>query len=79
MQYILDLLNKIKWDKRENPADYTIGYEDKILKKIIEIPYTAIKRIEGTFFIIDRDEEEVNIPMHRIREVKKQGKVIWER
>jgi uncharacterized protein (UPF0248 family) len=79
MRPILDILNKIKWDSRENPEDYTIGYFDRISKEIIEIPYLNIKRIEGTFLIVDRDNEEVHIPLHRIRVVKKRGAIVWKR
>jgi len=76
---IIDLINKIKWDEKENPEDYTIAYQDRIQNKLIEIPYTKIKRLEGTFMIIDQDGEETNIPTHRIKQVKKKRKIIWQR
>lgn len=79
MEYILDLLNKIKWDPNENEDYFSIVYEDKVNKANREIPYNNIKRIEGTFFIIDSHGEEINIPAHRIREVRKKGKAIWKR
>ncbi len=78
MQPIQDLLNKIKWDKRENPKEYSIFYYDRVLKKLIEIPYTKIKKLEGSFMILD-NEEESNIPLHRIRKVTKSNIVVWER
>ena len=76
---IKSLLNKIKWDKRENPEEYSIYYYDRISKKLIKINYIDIKRFEGTFIIVERNNEEVNIPMHRIREVKKNNIVVWMR
>ena len=76
---IIDLINKIRWDKKEHPEDYTIAYEDRIKKELIEIPYTKIKKLEGTFMIIDQDDEETNIPTHRIKQVKKKGEIIWQR
>ena len=78
MQPIHDLLNKIKWDKRENPAQYSIFYYDRILNKLLEIPYNKIKRIEGSFMILD-NEEESNVPLHRIKKVTKDDIVVWER
>ncbi len=75
---IQNLLNKIKWDKRENPQDYLIFYFDRILKKLIEIPYTKIKRLEGSFMVLS-NEEETNIPLHRIKKVMKNNAVVWER
>ena len=79
MEYILDLLNKIKWYPNENEDDFSIVFEDKVNKSNREVPYNNIKRIEGTFFIIDQHGEEINIPSHRIREVRKKGKAIWKR
>ena len=78
MQLIQDLFNKIKWDKRENPNDYKIFYHDRILNKLIKIPYTKIKKLEGSFMVLN-NEEESNIPLHRIKKVAKSNAVVWER
>ena len=43
---IHDLLNKIKWDERENPADYTLFYYDRVEDKLREIKYLDIKKVE---------------------------------
>ncbi len=78
MQPIHELLNKIKWDKRENPEDYSIFYHDRILDRLIPIPYNKIKRVDEGFMVID-NEEESYIPLHRIKKVEKNSKVVWER
>ena len=78
MQPIHQLLNKIKWDKRENPDDYTLFYYDRILKELIRLPYNKIKKVEGSFMILD-NEEESNVPLHRVRKVAKNNAVVWER
>ena len=75
---IKELLNKIKWDKREKPEQYSIFYFDRILKTLMKIPYTKIRKIEGSFLVLD-NEKETNIPMHRIRKVVKDKVIIWER
>lgn len=67
---IHQLLNKIKWDKRENPQDYSILYLDRVLNKLIQISYTKIKKIEGSFMVL-ANEDETNIPLHRIKKVMK--------
>lgn len=79
MKPITDILNRIKWDKNQNPEDYTIGYEDRISKKTVEIRFADIKQIEEGFMVLEKDLEETNIPLHRIRTVKKSGKTVWER
>lgn len=76
---ILDLLNKIKWDKKEKPKEYEIFYFDRISKKLNEIKFKDIKRIEGTFMILEREGKEVNIPLHRIKQVRRLGRLIWKR
>mgnify|MGYP001602213330 CR=1 FL=1 len=75
---IKDLLNKIRWDKRENPEEYTLFYFDRILNKLVSVPYKKIKRLEGSFMVLD-NEEETNIPLHRIKKVTKNNVVVWER
>lgn len=78
MQPIKSLLNKIKWDTRENPKNYKILYFDRLVKKLIKIPYAKIKRIEDRFMVLD-NEEESNILLHRIKKVMNNGVVVWER
>ncbi len=65
MQYILDLLNKIKWDKKENLNDYSVAYFGRVLSKNRGIRINDIKSIEGNFMTVG--EEESHIPLHRIR------------
>ena len=79
MQYILDLLNKIKWDKNEKQEDYEIAYFDRISNKKENLKYSGIKTIKGGFIVLDKKDEESYIPLHRIREVRKKGVVIWKR
>ncbi len=72
---IKNLLNKIKWDEKENPKDYEIAYMDRILQQEIKIKFNKISKIEENFMVVD----EASIPLHRIVKVYKKGKLIWER
>jgi len=76
---IIDLLNKIKWDKNLNQEDFFVYYYDRIEKKSIKIKFNDIKKIEGNFIIIEKDNKESNIPLHRIKQIKQKGNVIWQR
>lgn len=78
MIYIGDLLNKIKWDNKENPKDYVIVYYDRLSNKNFEVPFMSIGR-DGMFFTTVVNGQQVSIPLHRIKQVKKKGLVIWER
>ncbi len=75
---IQHLLNKIKWDKREKPEQYTIFYFDRVFKKLIRVPYAKIKKLEGAFMVLG-NEEESNIPLHRVKKVMKNNETVWER
>ncbi len=79
MKRTIDLLNKIKWDPRENPEDYTIFYYDRILNRLIEIKYAEITRIEGSFMVIEREGKDTMIPVHRVRKIKRKGILVWFR
>lgn len=46
---IKDLLNKIKWDKKENPKDYEIVYMDRVLQQGVKIKFKKISKIEEGF------------------------------
>ncbi|OGM02714.1 hypothetical protein A3K72_02170 [Candidatus Woesearchaeota archaeon RBG_13_36_6] len=76
---IKDLLNKIKWDKNLNPNEYSIGYFDRISKKLVWIDFGQIKNIDGNFMILEKENKEVDVPLHRIREVKQKKETIWKR
>ncbi len=72
-----EALNQIKWDKKLKPEEYSVEYLD--FGKLTKIPYTSIKKIEGLFMIIEKNGEETNIPLHRIRIIKQKGEIIWQR
>ena len=76
---IKELLNNIKWDKNENPEDYTVGCYDRVKKEIIEFPFTSIKEIDENFMLVEINGEEKTIPLHAIKIVRKKGEQLWKR
>lgn len=76
---IKELINKIKWSKKENPGDYELFYFDRVKDENIPFNFTDIKNIIDEFLIIEKDAEEITIPLHRIRLVRKKGITIWKR
>ncbi len=77
MQPIKEFLNKIIWDRRENVSLYEVGVFDRFTKEISFIPLSSV-RIEGMSMHMD-GSEPAEIPLHRIRSVRKEGKIVWER
>ncbi len=79
---IQDLLNRIKWDEDFGQGSFEIGYYDRVDEKIIIVPFQQIEFKEGdhfSFIVTGSFDEMVSIPFHRVRQVFKEGQLIWER
>ncbi|MEM3127248.1 MAG: DUF504 domain-containing protein [Candidatus Woesearchaeota archaeon] len=79
MTTIKELINKIKYDKREKPEDYVLYYFDRIQNKLIPLKYIDILRVEEDSMIVMKDGKETAIPLHRVREVRKKEEIVWKR
>ncbi|MBN2013745.1 MAG: DUF504 domain-containing protein [Candidatus Altiarchaeota archaeon] len=67
-----DALNRIRWDRKLKPEEYSIMYLDR--GKLREVRFTEIQ-LQGDFF----QSAENQIPMHRIRKILRKGNVVWEK
>ncbi len=79
---IHELLNRIRWDREFGKGDFVIGYHDRVEDRIIRVPIREIffePDDHFSFELIDHDNALHNIPLHRIKEVYKDGKLIWHR
>jgi uncharacterized protein (UPF0248 family) len=82
MTPIHELLNRIRWDAEYAKADFKIGYYDRIEDEIILV---SLKRIHFdpedrfSFELYDDSTELHTVPLHRIRQVYRNGELIWER
>ncbi len=79
---IHELLNKICWDSEFGKGIFEIGYYDRIERKIIRVSFEKILLEKGnhaTFQWLDVNGELQTIPFHRVREVYKDGDLIWSR
>jgi uncharacterized protein (UPF0248 family) len=75
--YLKDLLNKIKWDQKEEKEKYFLTYRDNLAEKgFIKIPFTEIIEIQPKgISVIGVDF----IPFHRILKIEKEYQVIWQK
>ena len=76
------LLNKIRWDKDFSTGSFEIGYQDHVEQRIIRIPFRKIRFEEGNRFSFELEDEmgeTLQIPFHRIREIYRDGTLIWQR
>lgn len=79
---IHQLLNRIGWDKEFGTGYFEIGCEDRYAGKIIRIPLAKIHFEPGnqfSFRVEDESGDMVMIPFHRIRQVFRDGSLIWNR
>ena len=79
---IQDLLNRIRWDPVFGQADFAIGFYDRREKSIIRLPLKEIWFEEDDhfrFYLADREGEVHPVPLHRVKEVYRNGLLIWHR
>lgn len=76
------LLSRIRWDKEFGRGDFRIGYYDRIQGRMIRVPLREIffeTDDHFSFDLIDHQGVLHSIPLHRIKEVYKDGELIWYR
>ncbi len=82
MMPIRELLDRIRWDREFGTGRFEIGYEDHTAREILRVPFEKIKFTEGdrsSFQVEDEDGRVKTIPFHRVREVCKDGHLLWRR
>lgn len=82
MMPIQDLLSRICWDPEFGRGQFIIGYYDRIDKQIIRVPLARIvlqTESPASFDAIEADGSVHSVPYHRVREVYRDGALIWQR
>jgi uncharacterized protein (UPF0248 family) len=76
------LLNRIRWDPRFRHGRFEIGYFDRVARRIVVVPLDSIRfpaGAPGVFEIWDDEARLHHIPLHRVRRVYRDRRIIWER
>jgi uncharacterized protein (UPF0248 family) len=79
MATIKEVIDRIRWDNSLKQDQFRFYYLDRLTNKLREIKYSDIKKIDGTFIILEKEGEEAKIPMHRFKRVTKGGFLFWKR
>ncbi len=82
MTPVHELLNRIRWDADFGAAQFSVGYYDRIRKGIIVVPFSTLSfpaENHFDFTLLDEQGALRTIPLHRIRQVFRNGELIWER
>jgi uncharacterized protein (UPF0248 family) len=79
---VRELLNRIRWDRQFADAAFRIGYYDRVDDTIVVVPLSRVVQESGDHFavrVLDHDGVSHLVPYHRIREVYRNGELIWQR
>lgn len=79
---IRQLLNRIRWDSEFAEGSFEVGYFDHIKQRIVRVPFDEILFEKGnnfSFLLRNCEGDLISIPFHRVRELHKDGSLIWRR
>jgi uncharacterized protein (UPF0248 family) len=79
---IRQLLDRIRWDPEFGRGEFTIGYYDRVEGRVAQVPLARIHLEPGNHFsfsAVEADGSVHEVPFHRVREVYRNGALIWER
>lgn len=82
MTPIQDLLHRIQWDPAFGRGEFELGYLDRLAHRIVRVPWQRVRLASGEHFALDVREEDGSqhmVPLHRVREVWRDGVLIWQR
>ena len=82
MTPIRELLNRIRWDRDFGRGRFLIGYQDHIGGRIVKVPLARVEfapESARSFEAIEDDGSVHTVPYHRVREVYRDGELIWRR
>jgi len=79
---IHELLARIRWDPKFGRGHWEISYLDHARSELVRVPLERVRTLPGDHFMFDLvDDEGVahSIPYHRVREVRRDGTLVWAR
>lgn len=79
---IQDLLHRIRWDPEFGRAAFVVGYFDRVKREIVRVPLGRVQIEDAdrfSFTAVEPDGSVHDVPLHRIREVYRDGELIWQR
>jgi len=77
-----ELLSRIHWDPEFGRGEFKIGYLDHLRCGLVYVPLCEVQRDPDSHFCFElTDEAGVvhSVPYHRVKEVWKDGALIWQR
>jgi uncharacterized protein (UPF0248 family) len=82
MTPIHEVLARIRWDPQWAKSRYVIGYWDRVEGRVLHVDLREVAwdADNPSFFDLTNDDGVTHaIPFHRVREVWRDGALIWQR
>jgi uncharacterized protein (UPF0248 family) len=79
---IESLLQRIRWDPEFGRGRFTIGWFDRLQRRLVTVPLEQIRFEPGNHFsftAVQDDGSLHEVPFHRVCEVHRDGACIWRR
>ena len=76
------LLQRIRWDPVFGQGRFTIAWYDRLQQRLICVPLEQIHLERGNHFSLTAVEPDGSVhavPFHRVREVRREGVLVWQR
>lgn len=82
MKPIRQILSRILWDKEYGKGNFELAYSDRNKPEYERVNLRNIEIENGnsfSFVVLGSDRLYHDIPYHRVREVYKNGELVWKR
>lgn len=81
MTPIHELLARIRWDPEFGRGEFEIACLDRLEKGLLRVPLRDVEVLPGHVFLrlTDAEGQVREVPLHRVREVYRDGTLIWRR
>lgn len=82
MMPLQELLSRIRWDPDFGRGDFRLGYLDHLRGGLVYVSLNEVRQASDSlafFELADAEGQTLTIPYHRVKEVWKNGELIWRR
>jgi len=79
---IHSLIARIRHDPVYGRSRWEIAYLDRVLQALVRVPFSEMRtqaHIGFVFEVVDEEGVTRSIPYHRVRQVFRDGKIVWSR
>lgn len=79
---LYELLSRIRWDPGFGAGSFELGIYDRVEDRLVRTSLDRVRFEPGNSYALfmDGDDGQTRtVPLHRVREVYRDGRLIWKR